>query len=140
MDNLLLLLVSIPSLFFLFGFTTKGLFVNNFNPYEHLKDIDDFHSLRLPDGKGFKRYLCAIKYEGLKQQVLILGEFKYLIGGAVAYFLFVGLAYTLYLLSIPYFKDIPALIPYVKILPYIVGLYLAKLGLTAKTLEDKIGG
>lgn len=134
----ILIMVVIPTLFIIFRVTTKGLFIDKFDPYKELKDIKSFNILRLPNGNGFKRFLAAIQYERTRNCITHVFTARNLIVGVAIYFLFILLIYNATLSSELFKNRIVAGLPFIKIIPPMLTAYLAWLGFQPLFLKNKI--
>jgi hypothetical protein len=127
--------ITVPSLLILIAYSIKGLFVDDYNPYEKLCDIDSFDALRVDNGKGLKRFLDAIKYEKLKQCLLVVTDGRNLMFSFGLYVL--AIVSTINTIGISTLNTINTIIA---IIPNIVAVIIIIITIQIITLRKKIGG
>ena len=71
-ETVLMFFIVVPSLIIVIAYALKGWFIENYDPYAQLSDINCFDSLRNNSGNGFKRFLAAVKYERLRRKLLVI--------------------------------------------------------------------
>ena len=134
-DTILAISIVIPSLLILIAYSIKGLFIDDYNPYDKLKDINCFDSLRNNNGSGIKRFLAAIKYEQFKKRLLLIVDGRNLILAFGLYFI----GTVAILLNTAAFSNISTIKALIAILPNIVAVILIIVSVQIKCLKKRIG-
>ena len=131
---ILAIIIVIPSLIILFAYSIKGLFVDDYNPYDRLKDINCVDLLRENNGRGMKRFLAAIKYEQFRKGLLIIVDGRNLILGFALYFMGI-----LNILKTKDFTNLSTINALIATLPSIVAVILIIISVKIKYLKKRIG-
>lgn len=135
MEIILGLAIVLPSLLIIIAYSIKGFFLEDFNPYDNLRDINCFDSLRNDDGNGFKRFLAAVGYEHLKKKLLFIVDGRNLFIALCLYGLGVlNVVITDSLMQSHFLQVLVA------ILPNIVAALLVIIAIKIKYLKKQIGG
>lgn len=133
-EIILAILIVIPSLLIIIAYSIKDLFIDDYNPYDKLKNINCFDSLRDNDGRGIKRFLAAIKYEQFKKGLLLIVDGRNLILAFGLYFMGI-----LNILMITGFSNLSTINALIAILPSIVAVILIIISVKIKCLKKRIG-
>ena len=133
-EVILAIIIVIPSLLILIAYSIKELFVDDYNPYDRLKDINCFDSLRDNDGRGIKKFLAAIKYERFRKGLLLIVDGRNLILAFGLYFIGV-----LAILNTKDFSSLGIIKALIAILPSIVAVVLIIVSVKIKCLKRRIG-
>jgi len=134
LEILLPIFIAFPSLLILTAYSIKGIFIDDYNPYDKLKDIDCIEALRNENGKGIKRFLAAIEYERMRKGLLLIVDGRNL-------FLVFGL-YIIGILSIANtigFTKLNPINAVIGILPTLVAVIIAIIAFQILSLKKKIG-
>ena len=134
LEVILAVFVAIPSLVIIIVFSVKDLIVDDYNPYDKLKDIDCFESLRSNNGRGIKKFLAAIKYEQLKKGLLLIVDGRNIIYAFGLYF-----TWILTILLTTGLSELSIITVLSAVLPNIVAAILIIVSLKIKCLKKRIG-
>lgn len=135
MEVNLAILIVIPSVLILFAYSIRDLLIDDYNPYDRLKNIDCFDALRDNNGRGIKQFLAAIKYEQFRKGLLLIVDGRNLFLGFGLYFIVI-LTIILNGKDFSYLSIIKRLIA---ILPSILTTILIIVVVQIKCLRKQIG-
>lgn len=133
-DAIVGIFIVIPLLLICIAYSIKDLFLDDYNPYDRLKDIDCFDSLRDHDGRGIKRFLAAIKYEQFRKGLLLIVDGRNLI--LVFGLYFIGI---LNILRTTGFSNLSTINALIIVLPSIIAVILIMVSVQIKCLKKRIG-
>ncbi|MHA1381117.1 MAG: hypothetical protein ACTSRG_22345 [Candidatus Helarchaeota archaeon] len=127
--------IVIPTLVILVFISLKDLFLDEFDPYDNLKNIDSIDKLITNKGKGFKKFLAAIKYERLKNTLETICDGRNLFIISILYII----ALLSFLNTKDFFININIYNTIIGLLPNIISVILAFTTIKIHKLKKQIG-